>query len=102
MTIKKLTVCQQNEIAFDGKTDDYEIVEAGDWIVGKKWEVQTFILKAQATGKFYRFSHTRSGADHSGYMYDVKDSWQEDCELEEVINEVTFTTKWIPVGEIDY
>ena len=51
-------------------SDVFELVEMGKWVSEGKYEYQNVILKEKATGKYYRFSHSRSGSYHTDYTYD--------------------------------
>lgn len=75
---------------FSGDTEDWELVEEGEWTQDHKTQHCSNILKHVPTGKFYSANSYRSGSYHTDWYY----SWEdEDLEL----YEVTKVTKTITV-----
>lgn len=69
------------------------LVEEGDWVQDGKYQEQTNIVKDSLTGKFYRYSISRSGSPFTDWYYPHQD------ESKHYLEEVTQQTRTITVTE---
>lgn len=76
--------------------EDYELVEEGDWEVDYKWQHAENIVKHIPTGKFYKYTVSRSGSPYSDYYYSYEDGGVELTEVQ-LVEKVVTTKEWVAV-----
>lgn len=81
----QITSEQAKGIAFDD-SDEFSVVEKGEWISEGKYQSKTIIFKD--SDSFYRLNITRSGSYHTEWYYDFEYEKTFQCdevELKEII-----------------
>jgi hypothetical protein len=90
----KLTKEQVRDIVFDD-SEEFEVVQDGDWISEGKYEFKSVVFKAP-DGKHYEVGADRSGSYHTDWHYSFEYDGQTAFRVEE--KEVT-TTQWVAVAK---
>ena len=88
----KLDVDVAQELFFEGETDEYKIVESGEWKQDGKYQFQEVIF-TDKSGKFFSLGISRSGSPFSDWTYDFE--WSDSFECPEVVKAEVITYKWI-------
>lgn len=82
-----LTADQAKDICWED-TDEFKIVEDGDWVDDGKYSHREVIFSKE--NKFYSLSVSRSGSYYTDYYYDWEDTDKFECpEVEAVEKTVT-------------
>lgn len=92
----KLTKEQVSAIIWDD-SNEFEIVQDGDWISEGKYEFKSVVFKAK-DGLFYEVGADRSGSHFSDWYYSFEDSGATAVQVEKV---EVLTTKWVAVDKKD-
>ncbi len=66
-------------------TEDYKVIEEGDWVSSGKYEEKECIIQDINTGKYYRIFADRTGSYYSDYYYNYYSEAVEVEQIEKVI-----------------
>lgn len=62
-------------------TEDFKVIEEGDWVSSGKYEEKECIIQDIKTGKYYKIFADRTGSYYSDYYYNY---YSEAVEVEQV------------------
>ena len=94
LTTEEFQEVQEAEDSIDERyPSNWLLVDGGDWVQDGKYQEQTNIVKDSLTGKFYRYSISRSGSPFTDWYYPHQD------ESQHYLEEVTQQTRTITVTE---
>jgi len=87
MTFKDLFCCDVGD-----QVDNYEVVEAGEWVSEGKYEVKEVVFKDTLTDTYYIICDSRTGSHYTDWYYASDD---EDTIEADVVKPVeTKVIKW--------
>ena len=66
-------------------TEDYKVIEEGDWVSSGKYEEKECIIQDINAGKYYRIFADRTGSYYSDYYYNYYSEAVEVEQIEKVI-----------------
>ena len=97
--MSKLTITSEvAEMICWGDSNEYEIVDEGDWIADYKYEMCEHIFKDLTTDKTYSISFSRSGSYFTDWYYCWED--QDTYVCDEVAKYEKVITAWKVVDQL--
>lgn len=82
------------ELYFGEDTNEWKVVEEGDWIADYKYECSYKIVSPVENPElFYRFDLSRSGSYFTDWYYDIEDL--KELELDRVEKKEIVRTEWV-------
>jgi hypothetical protein len=79
---------------WDDWTDNFEVIERGDWVSEGKYECMMLIIRHKETLRYFRYPFLRSGSYFTEYYYTIDDE-SDEIELREVVMKEVVTTTWV-------
>jgi hypothetical protein len=60
-------------------TDEYTVVDTGEWVSYGKFDTKTVVFEDNLTGKFYAMYGDRSGSYYTDYEYSINNNKEVEC-----------------------
>jgi hypothetical protein len=76
-------------------TDEYTVVDTGEWVSCGKFDIKSVVFKDNLTGKYYMMDGDRSGSYYTDYEFSVKNDKETECyEVKKIMRTIE---DWQPI-----
>jgi hypothetical protein len=76
-------------------TDEYTVVDNGEWVSHCKFDIKSVVFEDNLTGKYYMIDGDRSGSYYTDYEFSVKNDKETECyEVKKIMRTIE---DWQPI-----
>ena len=76
-------------------TDEYTVIDTGEWVSCGKFDTKSVVFEDNLTGKFYMMDGHRTGSYYTDYEYSINDEKETECyEVKKVVKTIE---DWKPI-----